>query len=316
MKPLVLSIDYLPPFLIEQLHASFDFHHDLGRTNPGELERLAPMARAIVANGESKLTGDMLARFPSAEIISVFGVGYDGIDVAAARRRGIEVTHTPNVLTDDVADLAMALLLAVCRQIIPADRHVRSRAWSQGAFPFARKVSGSRLGIMGLGRIGKAIARRAEAFDMSVAYTGRREIPGVPYDFFPTVKALAGEVDFLMVAANGGPTTRGLVDAGVLDALGPGGYLVNVGRGSIVNEADLIVALQEKRIAGAALDVFADEPNAPEALFTMPNVVLTPHVASGTVQTRRAMADLTHENLRAHFSGEPLPSAVPRPESQ
>ncbi len=312
MKPLVLSVDYLPNFLTDQLHASFDFHHELHKNDPALLEKLAPEARALVANGETILTREMLARFPRAEIISVFGVGYDGIDVAAARERGIEVTHTPNVLTDDVADLAMALMLAVSRRIIPADQHVRSGAWASGAFPFSRKVSGSKLGIIGLGRIGRTIAKRAEAFDMEIAYTDRSVIPGVPYDFFPSATSLAKEVDYLVVAAYGGPSTQGLINTEVLDALGPDGYLINIARGSVVNEPDLVAALQGKRIAGAGLDVFAHEPNVPDQLLALDNVVLTPHMASGTIQTRKAMADLTHANLVAHFSGQPLPTPVPR----
>lgn len=311
MKPLVLSVDYLPNFLTDQLYASFDFHHELYKNDPALLEKLAPEARALVANGETILTREMLARFPKAEIIAVFGVGYDGIDVAAARERGIEVTHTPNVLTDDVADLAMALILAVSRRIIPADRHVRGRAWSNGAFPFSRKVSGSRLGIIGLGRIGRTIARRAEAFDMQIAYTDRSVIPGAPYDFHPSAATLAREVDYLVVAAYGGPSTQGLVNTEVLDALGPDGYLINIARGSVVNEPDLVAALLDKRIAGAGLDVFAHEPNVPAELLAMDNVVLTPHMASGTIQTRKAMAGLTHANLAAHFTGQPLPTPVP-----
>lgn len=312
MKPIVLSVDYLPNFLTEQLHASFDFNHELHKNDPTLLEKLAPEAHALVANGETVLTHEMLARFPKAEIIAVFGVGYDGIDVTAARERGIEVTHTPNVLTDDVADLAMGLILAVSRRIIPADQHVRTGAWSNGAFPFSCKVSGSKLGIIGLGRIGRTIAKRAEAFDMQIAYTDRSAIPGVPYDFFPSAQALAKEVDYLVVAAYGGASTQGLVDAEVLDALGPDGYLINIARGSVVNEPDLVAALRDRRIAGAGLDVFADEPNVPAELIALDNVVLTPHIASGTIQTRKAMADLTHANLVAHFAGQPLPSPIPK----
>lgn len=312
MKPVVLSVDYLPNFLTEQLYSSFDFHHELHKNDPAALEKFAPQARALVANGETILTGEMLARFPKAEIITVFGVGYDGIDINAASERGIEVTHTPNVLTDDVADLAMALILTVSRRIIPADQHVRSRAWSNGAFPFSRKVSGSKIGIIGLGRIGRTIAKRAEAFDMQIAYTDRNVIPGVKYDFYPDAVQLAKEVDYLVVAAYGGPSTLGLVNTKVLNALGPNGYLINIARGSVVNEPDLVAALQEKRIAGAGLDVFADEPNVPAELLALDNVVLTPHMASGTVQTRTAMADLAHANLVAHFAGKPLPSPIPK----
>jgi len=312
MKPLVLSIDSLPVFLTDRLAAHFDFHADLEKNDPAAFERLAPQARALVARGETILTGERLARFPKAEIISVCGVGYDGIEVAAAHARGVEVTNTPNVLTDDVADLAIALMLAVSRGVVQADRHVRSGAWAQGAFPLMRKMSGARLGVIGLGRIGSAIAKRAEAFGMSIAYTKRQVNPNVSYRFYPTAQALAKEVDFLVVAAFGGPTTRGLIDAEVLQALGPQGYLINIARGSVVNEAHLVQALQQKWIAGAGLDVFADEPRVPAELLAMDNVVLTPHMGSGTVTSRTAMADLTLANLLAHFAGQPLPSAVPR----
>ncbi len=312
MKPLVLSLDPLPTFLTGPLAERFDFHHELRKSDPAAFERLAPQARALVGRGETVLTGEMMARFPKAEIISIFGVGYDGIDVKAARERGIEVTNTPNVLTDDVADVALALILAVSRRLIPSDRHVRSGAWLKGPVPLARNVSGSRLGIIGLGRIGSAIAKRAEAFGMSIAYTKRNANPAVAYTYYPTAQALAAEVDFLVVAAFGGPTTRGLVNADVLNALGPNGYLINIARGSVVNETDLVAALLEKRIAGAGLDVFVNEPNVPVELFALDNVVLTPHIGSATVHSRTAMANLTFANLVAHFEGKSLPSAVPR----
>ena len=314
MKPVVLSFDQFAPFLTDPLNAHFDFHHAVNQNDTAALEKLAPETRAIVARGETILTREQMLRFPKLEIIAVNGVGYDGIDVAAARDLGIAVTHTPNVLTDDVADLAMALMLALSRRLIFADQHVRTQAWLKGAFPLNRKVSGSRLGIVGLGRIGKAIARRAEAFAMSIAYTdiARNVNPDVTYAFYPSPQALAREVDFLVVSAFGGPTTRGLINSEVLNALGPDGYLINIARGSVVDEPALIAALQEKRIAGAALDVFVDEPNVPAELFAMDNVVLTPHIASGTLQTRTAMADLAIANLLAHFSGQPLLTPVPR----
>jgi hydroxypyruvate reductase len=312
MKPIVLSLDPLPPFLTDSLAEHFDFHAELQTNDPAAFERLAPQARGLVGRGETVLTGEMMKRFPKAEIVSIFGVGYDGIDVAAARERGIVVTHTPNVLTDDVADLAIALMLAVSRRLLPADRHVRSGAWLQGPVPLARKVSGSRLGIVGLGRIGSAIAKRAEAFGMSIAYTKRTVDPLVSYNYYPSAQALAAEVDFLVVAAFGGPTTRGLIDAKVLDALGPKGYLINIARGSVVNEEDLVAALKAGRIAGAGLDVFVNEPKVPADFFALDNVVLTPHIGSATSDTRRAMANLAFANLAAHFAGKPLPSEVPK----
>jgi len=312
MKPIVLSFDQLPPFLTDPLNARFDFHHAVDKNDLTMLEKLAPQVRAIAAKGETIVTRELMARFPRLEIIAVFGVGYDGIDVQAASERGISVTNTPNVLTDDVADLAMTLMLSVSRRLVFADQHVRTQAWPKGPFPLSRKVSGSRLGIVGLGRIGKAIARRAEAFDMSIAYTARSVKPDMPYRFYASPQALAKEVDFLVLATFGGASTRGLVDKTVLDALGPNGYLINIARGSVVNETDLVAALQENRIAGAALDVFVDEPNVPVELFSMPNVVLTPHIGSGTVQTRTAMANLAYANLAAHFDNKPLLTPIPR----
>jgi hydroxypyruvate reductase len=240
------------------------------------------------------------------------GVGYDGIDVAAAIERGIPVTHTPNVLNDEVADLAMGLMLSAARRIPLADRYVRAGRWAkEGPMPLARKVSGARLGIVGLGRIGQAIADRAQAFGMSIAYTARSARASLPYAFYPTAAALAAEVDFLIVITPGGAGTRHMINAEVLAALGSGGYLVNVARGSVVDEAALVDALQRGVIAGAGLDVFENEPHPLEALQALDNVVLTPHMASATVQTRQAMADLAADNLRAHFAGAPLLTPVP-----
>jgi len=239
-------------------------------------------------------------------------VGYDGVDVAAALERRVPVTHTPGVLNDEVADLAIGLMLSVARRIPLADRYVRAGRWAkEGPMPLARKVSGARLGIVGLGRIGQAIASRAEAFGMSIAYTGRSAKAELAYTFYPTAQALAAQVDFLIVITPGGAGTRHLINAEVLKALGPEGYLINVARGSVVDETALVDALQQGVIAGAALDVFEKEPHPVEALWSMENVVLTPHMASGTVQTRHAMAKLAVDNLRAHFAGQALFTPVP-----
>jgi hydroxypyruvate reductase len=308
----VLTAARLWPPMMEALHGAFAVHERTHQGDPAEFARIASQVRAIAASGESKVDRDLIARLPGLELISVFGVGYDGIDVAAARERGIAVTHTPNVLNDEVADLALGLMLAVARRIPQADRWVRDGRWRrEGAMPLARKLSGGRLGIVGLGRIGQAIAKRAEAFGMSIAYTARTRKDGVSHPYFPNAEALARVVDFLVVITPGGAGTRKLIDARVLDALGPDGYLVNVARGSVVDEAALIDALQNKQIAGAGLDVFEDEPNVPEALVALDNVVLTPHVGSATWQTRRAMMDLAFGNLEAHFAGRPLLSPVP-----
>jgi lactate dehydrogenase-like 2-hydroxyacid dehydrogenase len=310
-RPDVLVVARLWPPMMEALHGAFHVHDRVHQGEPAAFAAIAPRVRAIAASGESKVTREMMAQLPALEMISVFGVGYDGIDVAAARERGIAVTNTPNVLNDEVADLALGLVLAVARRIPQADRYVREGKWSAEPMPLARKVSGARLGIVGLGRIGMAIAKRAEAFDMSIAYTARSEKPGASYRYFPSAAALAAEVDFLVVITPGGAGTRKLIDAKVLRALGKDGYLVNVARGSVVDEAALVEALTSGTIAGAGLDVFENEPNVPAELLGLDNVVLTPHVGSATWQTRRAMADLAFGNLEAHFAGRPLLSPVP-----
>jgi lactate dehydrogenase-like 2-hydroxyacid dehydrogenase len=243
------------------------------------------------------------------------GVGYDGIDVAAAKARGVVVTHTPGVLNDDVADLAIGLMLCAARQLPAADRYVREGRWPSGPMPLARKMSGARLGLVGMGRIAQAIATRAAAFGMPIAYTARSAKPGLPYSYLPTPAALAAQSDFLMVITPGGAGTRKLINAEVLAALGSSsphkGILINVARGSVVDEAALIDALEQGVIAGAALDVFEDEPRVPERLRALPQVVLAPHIGSATQATRQAMADLAFGNLREHFAGRPLLSPVP-----
>lgn len=297
--------------MMEALQGAFVVHDRVHLTDPAALAAAAPRIRAIAASGESKVPRGLIAQLPALEIISVFGVGYDGVDVAAARERGIRVTHTPDVLTDDVADLALGLVLAVARRIPQADRYVREGLWPAGPAPLARKVSGARLGVVGLGRIGQAIAKRALAFGMSVAYTARHEKPGSGHAYHPTPAALAAAVDFLVVITPGGAQTHKLINAEVLTALGPQGYLVNVARGSVVDQGALVEALRAGRIAGAGLDVFEDEPHVPAELCAMGNVVLTPHIGSATWQTRRAMADLAFGNLRAHFAGQALLTPVP-----
>jgi lactate dehydrogenase-like 2-hydroxyacid dehydrogenase len=244
-------------------------------------------------------------------MISVMGVGYDGIDVAAARARGAMVTHTPDVLNDEVADTAIGLMLCAARQFPAADRYVRAGQWLQGPMPLTRKMSGARLGLVGMGRIAKAIAQRAQAFGMSIAYTARSAKPELPFAFHSDATALAAVSDFLVVITPGGAGTRKLVNAEVLRALGPKGILVNVARGPVVDEAALIEALQSGALGGAALDVFENEPVVPQALIDLPQVVLSPHIGSATRETRQAMADLALANLAAHFAGRPLLTPVP-----
>lgn len=308
----VLAVAKLSPLYTALLDRHFQL---LDRAQDGDaaaFAAVAPTIRAVAGSGDSRVSAELIARLPALEIVSIMGVGYDGVDVAAAKARGVVVTHTPDVLNDDVADLAIGLMLSAARQLPAADRHVRSGDWeAKGAMPLARKMSGARLGVVGMGRIGQAIARRAAAFDMSIAYTARSAKGELPYLFVPDVKALAAESDFLVVITPGGAGTRHLIDAEVLRALGPKGILVNVARGSVVDEAALVDALEQGVIGGAALDVFADEPRVPARLKALPHVVLAPHIGSATTSTRQAMADLAFANLEAHFAGRPLPTPVP-----
>jgi len=309
--PDVLAVANLSPFFLDPLRAACTVHLRLHETDPAAFAQVAPRIVAIAASGESKVGAELMDRLPALKIISVMGVGYDGIDVAAAKARGVVVTHTPGVLNDDVADLAIALMLALSRQIALADRYVRAGSWANGPLPLGRKMSGARLGIVGMGRIGQAIAHRAAAFSMRIAYTARSEKADLPYAYHPTPAALAAHSDFLVLITPGGAATRKLIDADVLKALGPQGCVINVARGSVIDEAALIEALRHKVIAGAGLDVFESEPNVPQALREMDNVVLTPHIGSATSQTRRAMAELAFANLNAQLTGQPLLTPVP-----
>lgn len=310
-KPEILTVAKLWPPYMQELQETYVVHDCTHESDPAAFAQIAPRIRAIAGGGESQVTRALMTQLPALEMISVFGVGYDRYDVAAAREHKIPITNTPDVLTDDVADMGIALMLALARSVPQADKFVREGKWPDGPLPLARKVTGARLGIVGLGRIGSAIARRAAGFDMSIAYTSRNKVADSPYTYYPTPAALAAEVDFLMVITPGGAGTKSLINAEVLTALGKKGYLINVARGSVVDESALIEALKNDVIAGAALDVFEDEPNVPEALRAMSNVVLTPHVASATWQTRRAMADLAYGNLQAHFASKPLLTPVP-----
>jgi lactate dehydrogenase-like 2-hydroxyacid dehydrogenase len=266
---------------------------------------------ALVTSAPLGADAALIEALPNLKVIAGFGVGFDKVDQAAALRRGIRVSNTPDVLNDCVADLAFALLLDVMRGVSAADRFVRRGDWLKGRFPITTRVSGKRLGVLGLGRIGRAVAQRARGFGMAVGYCNRQPLPDVDFTYHATPAALAGWCDILVVTAAGGGATRHLVDEGVLQALGPQGFLVNVARGSVVDEQALVRALVDKRIAGAGLDVFEDEPRVPDALLALDNVVLTPHVASGTEETRAAMADLVVENLHCYFITGRLLTPVP-----
>jgi len=302
----------LPDFLAEPLKRDYRCHdYHRAADKPALLEAQGARVRGLVQGGGTVTPTSLLDALPALELISVFGVGYDGVPVDYCRARGLKVTNTPDVLTDDVADVAVGLVLMTGRGFARADRFVRAGEWTAHNFPLTTKLAGRTAGILGLGRIGKAIAARLSAMGMAIAYTGRKPQAGVPWRFLPDLVALAAESDFLIVACPGGPATRNLVDAKVLAALGKKGTLVNIARGSIVDEPALVAALANGTIKGAGLDVFASEPHVPPELFAMDNVVLLPHVGSATRETRQAMGDLCKANLDAWFGGKPLLTLVP-----
>ncbi|MFI7673425.1 2-hydroxyacid dehydrogenase [Actinophytocola sp. NPDC049390] len=266
---------------------------------------------AAITSSRYGVTNEQIDAMPSLRAIVHFGVGYETTDVAYARSRGIVVSNTPDVLTDCVADLAVGGMIDVLRGLTAADRFVRRGDWRRGQFPLATKVTGRRVGILGLGRIGRAIAHRLTAFDADLSYHSRHRVSDVPYRYADSPVALAAQAEVLVVATSGGPATAGLVSADVLTALGPAGYLVNVARGSVVDEPALVAAVTTGGIAGAALDVFADEPTVPEPLLGLDNVVLLPHIASATTETREAMGDLAFGNLRRFLTDGTLLTPVP-----
>ena len=274
------------------------------------LKQLAPRVRGLATFGPAGADAALMDALPKLEIISNFGVGVDAIDLDAAKKRKIIVTNTPDVLNDCVADTAMALTLNVMRKFPQAEGYLRGGNWAaKGAYPLTSELGGKTMGVLGLGRIGEAIAKRAQAFGMKIRYHNRnRKDVAYPYD--PDAVALAKNSDVLMIVTPGGAATDKLVNAKVLDALGPQGYLVNIARGSVVDEPVLLKYLQEKKIAGAGLDVFADEPRVPPEFFKLDNAVLLPHVGSATVETRTAMGNLQVDNLLAHFAGRPVLTRV------
>ncbi|MBB4905172.1 2-hydroxyacid dehydrogenase [Actinophytocola algeriensis] len=281
------------------------------RTNHKIVDEPSDDVVAAITSSRFGVTNEQIDALPSLRAIVHFGVGYETTDVPYARSRGIVVSNTPDVLTDCVADLAVGGMIDVLRRLTAADRFVRRGDWRRGQFPLATKVTGRRVGILGLGRIGRAIAHRLAAFDARLSYHSRHQVPGLPYTYHDSPAALAEAVEVLVVATSGGPATAGLVSSDVLAALGPAGYLVNIARGSVVDEPALVAALTTGGIAGAALDVFADEPNVPEPLLGLDNVVLLPHIASATVETREAMGDLAFRNLHQFLTDGTLLTPVP-----
>ncbi|MEX0500812.1 2-hydroxyacid dehydrogenase [Raoultella terrigena] len=265
---------------------------------------------AVVTRGDVGVQNGVLELLPHVGLIAIFGVGTDAVDLEYVRSRQIAVSITSGVLTNDVADLAMGLLLAGSRQLCQGDRFVREGRWLNGGLPLATQVSGKRIGILGMGNIGQAIARRARGFDMQVLYTDRKQVAGLDYQWCADLHTLAHESDFLVIAASGGEANRGIIDASVFNVMPKRAWLINIARGSLVDEKALIQALQDGVIAGAALDVFEDEPRVPAELIALDNVVLQPHVASATHETRQKMSDVVFANVAAYFSGKPLPNAI------
>lgn len=309
-KPPILLLAPLPDFLMEPLLAA-NVCHDYFRAADKEslLAEVGSQIRGIAMSGGSVAPVALLERLPALEIISVFGVGYDGAPVDWCREHGVRVTNTPDVLTDDVADTAVALVLMTSRNLAMANRFLHDGSWTQGPFPLAHALRGKIAGIVGLGRIGKAIAQRLEAHGMRIAYHGRSR-QAVAWDFFESLAEMARAADFLIVACPGGAATKHLINGEVLEALGAEGTLINIARGSVVEETALVAALQAGVIRGAGLDVFENEPQIPTELMECRHAVLLPHIGSATHETRRAMAGLVVENLAAHFAGRPLPTAV------
>lgn len=311
MKPRVLQKGRLLPAMEKVLKAEFDAHMLANEPDADAfLKQHGGEFTALVTSARFGADDKMMAAMPALKAICSFGVGYDTIDIAAANRRGIVVSNTPDVLNDCVADIAFGLLIDVARGMSASDRFLRRGEWLKGAYPLQTRVSGKKLGILGLGRIGRVIAKRASGFDMEVRYHNRHRLAGVAYPYIDSAEELASWADFLMVASAGGADTHKLVSAKVLEALGPQGFLINISRGTVVDEAALVDALANKRIAGAGLDVFEHEPKVPKALFGLDNVVLLPHIASGTHETRQAMADLTLANLREYLSNGKLLTPV------
>ena len=313
MKHRLLQAGRLLPALEQRLATEYDLLRLADEADPDAFlaRHGGDFTGLVTSAGGAGAPTALIAALPALRVISSFGVGLDKIDLAAARERGIAVGYTPDVLNDCVADTAFALLLDVARRTAEADRFVRAGRWAAGqAFGLGRKVSGARLGIVGLGRIGQTIARRAGGFDMDVRYHSRRPVAGVPWPHEPALRELARWADYLVIITAGGDETRQLIDDSVLDALGPRGFLINVARGSVIDEAALVRALVERRIAGAGLDVFEREPQVPAELLSLDNVVLLPHIASGTEETRQTMAARVLDNLTAFFTEGRLVSAA------
>ncbi|HUD91138.1 2-hydroxyacid dehydrogenase [Sphingobium sp.] len=310
-RPPIVAFGPLYPYLTNELQRRFTVHAVAADADLSTLPAEVQDARALVSFGSVGAPAPIMDALPKLEMIGLFSVGYDKVDVDHARAKGIRVTNTPDVLTDDVADLAVGLLYATVRNIAANDRMVRAGDWARGVKPaLSGRVTGSRIGILGLGRTGRAIAKRLEPVAGEILYHNRREASDTSYRYVADPVDFARQSDVIIVATSGGPEAAKLVDAAMLDALGPDGVIVNISRGRVIDEEALVAALADRCIAGAGLDVFVNEPHVPQALFAMDHVVLQPHQGSATVHTRKAMADLVLANLDAHFAGEALLTPV------
>ena len=314
-KPALLTTGPMMALIEEGIAKAFLVHrlHE-ARDREGLLRRIGPEVRAICTGSHTGVKTDaaLIGRFPNLRIIGNFGVGYDSIDMSAAVQRGIIVTNTPDVLTEEVADTALGLLLVTVREFYPAEKWLRDGRWaSDGDYPLTASLRDRTVGIAGFGRIGKAIARRIEAFGLSVSYFARAPRPEVKHRYYGDLLAMARDVDTLIAAIPGGPATHRLIDTAVLDALGPRGIFINMARGSVVDEPALIGALREKRILRAGLDVFLNEPRVDPAFLTLDNVTLFPHLGSASVATRDKMGALVVDNLAAFAAGRPPKTPVP-----
>lgn len=312
-KPDVVIIGGAKPVIVDCLKPHCTLHHLADpQDGPAFVAPLADRVRGIaLVQSSRRLTGEFMSLLPRLEIVSNFGVGYDTVDAAWAGAHGIVVTNTPDVLNEEVADTALGLLLCTVRELPQAERYVRAGKWPKGNYPLSNSLRERTVGVVGMGRIGKAIGRRLEAFGTPVVYHSRRPQPGVAYKYYPKLLDMARDVDVLMVIVPGGAETRHLINAEVLAALGPNGILINIARGSVVDEEALIKALQNKTILSAGLDVFAKEPAVPEELLAMDHIVLFPHLGSGSVYTRAAMDRLVADNLVSWFAGKGPLTPVP-----
>lgn len=312
----ILAPDHLPPTVLAGVTSLFTVHHlPLAADPEAFLNDVGPRILGLARGGHARIERSLIERLPKLEIIASFGVGYDGIDLAAAAERGIIVTNTPDVLTEEVADTALGLLLMTVRELSAAERHLRAGLWpTAGPYPLSPSLRDRTVGIVGLGRIGLAIARRLDAMKVPVVYHSRRPRTDTPYPYYDDLRRMAADVDVLLAIVPGTTATTRMIDASVLEALGPNGIFINVGRGVSVDEPALIAALREGKIRSAGLDVFANEPHVPEELIALPNAVLLPHVGSASVYTRNAMGQLVVDNLKSWFhSGKPLTPVAETP---